>query len=119
MGSSVASTTGSFIIDSSLGRYTRFGIYVEDEDDHLIKSVAFRDGQGVQYGPYTSMASTYDNINLKVVNFPVGQEPPFDQVRILVKHNELENWIIKSTCISFHFSSFFFFFQCCRCILDG
>ena len=81
MSSSVASTTGSFIVDSSLGRYTRFGVYVEDEDDHLIKSVTFRDGQGVEDGPYTSMASTYDNINLKVVNFPVGKEPPFDQVR--------------------------------------
>ena len=76
-----ASTTGHFIIDSTLGKDTEFGIYVEDEEDHLIKSITFSDAKGQIYGPYTSMASTYDVVNKKVINFPVGAEPPFDQVR--------------------------------------
>ena len=56
------------------------GIYVEDEEDHLIKSVSFTDSKGFLYGPYTSMSSLYDIINLKTINFPVGQAPPFDDV---------------------------------------
>ena len=35
-------STGNFLIDSTLGRDTVFGIYVEDEEDHLIKSIQFR-----------------------------------------------------------------------------
>jgi hypothetical protein len=59
----------------------RFGIYVDDEEDHLIRSVTFTDTKGFLYGPYTSMSSLYDIINLKTVNFPVGEAPPFDDVR--------------------------------------
>ncbi len=33
------------------------------------------------FGPYTSMSSKFDVINLKVVNYPVGSRPPFDMVR--------------------------------------
>ncbi len=76
-----ASSSGRFAVDSSLGRDTTFGIYVDDEDDHLIKAVTFTDHKGQVFGPYTSMSSAYDVINLKVVNFPVGAEPPFDLVR--------------------------------------
>ena len=96
-----ASTSGRFTVDASLGRDTTFGVYVDDEDDHLIRSVTFTDHRGqvaliygfvsstcfIQpsflqtFGPYTSMSSAYDVINLKVINFPVGQEPPFDLVR--------------------------------------
>ena len=64
----------------TLGRDTTFGIYVEDEEDHLIKSVSFTDSKGFLYGPYTSMSSLYDIINLKTINFPVGEAPPFDDV---------------------------------------
>ena len=74
------STIGTFTVDTTLGRDTTFGIYVEDEEDHLIKSVSFTDSKGFLYGPYTSMSSLYDIINLKTINFPVGQAPPFDDV---------------------------------------
>ena len=72
-----------FTIDTTLGRETTFGIYVEDEEDHLIKSVSFTDSKGFLYGPYTSMSSLYDIINLKTINFPVGEAPPFDDVGLL------------------------------------
>ena len=74
------SSRGHFAIDATLGRETSFGIYVDDEEDHLIKSVRFKDTKGTKYGPYTSMSSLYDIINLKTVNFPVGEAPPFDDV---------------------------------------
>ena len=79
-----SSSKGSFIIDATLGRQTNFGIYVDDEEDHLIKEVSFTDYKGTIYGPYTSMSSLYDIINLKTVNFPVGEAPPFDDVRIQI-----------------------------------
>jgi hypothetical protein len=72
---------GSFVIDSSLGRDTLFGLYVKDEEDHLIKSVQFTDSRGNVYGPFTKMSSTFDLVNLKTINF-VGQAPPFDDVSI-------------------------------------
>ena len=77
-----SSSKGRFTIDATLGRETNFGIYVDDEEDHLIKSVRFKDAKGTKYGPYTSMSSLYDIINLKTVNFPVGEAPPFDNVSI-------------------------------------
>ena len=73
-------TSATFTVDTTLGRDTSFGIYVEDEEDHLIKSVTFTDAKGFLYGPYTSMSSLYDIINLKTINFPIGEEPPFDDV---------------------------------------
>ena len=45
-------SSGNFLIDSTLGRDTQFGIYVEDEEDHLIKSVRFTDSKGRNYGPF-------------------------------------------------------------------
>ena len=76
------SSKGSFTIDATLGRETSFGIYVDDEEDHLIKSVLFKDVKGTSYGPYTSMSSLYDIINLKTVNFPMEKAPPFDDVSL-------------------------------------
>ena len=73
---------GAFIIDSSLGRDTIFGIYVEDEEDHLIKSVEFQDSSGTVYGPYTKMSSAFDPVNIKTINY-VGKNPPFGNVSIL------------------------------------
>jgi hypothetical protein len=37
MDSTSATSTGNFLIDSTLGRDTEFGIYVEDAEEHLIK----------------------------------------------------------------------------------
>ena len=74
----VASTFGSFTVASDLGRDTEFGIYVEDDEDHQIKSVTFSDSQSNIYGPFTSMSSLYDSVNLKTINFNVGETPPFD-----------------------------------------
>ena len=86
-----SSSTGQFIVDETLGRDTRFGIYVDDEEDHLIRSVTFTDTKGSLFGPYTSMSSLYDIINLKTVNFPVGEAPPFDDVSIII---EIKNMVM-------------------------
>jgi hypothetical protein len=67
-------------VDASLGRQTEFGVYVEDDEDHQIKSVEFTDADGTTYGPFTKMSSTYDVVNFKTINFNVGEEPPFDDV---------------------------------------
>ncbi len=74
-------TTGKFRIDPNLGRNTKFGVYVEDVEGHLIKSISFTDSRGIKYGPFTSISSLYDIVNYKVLNYPVGSRPPFDQVR--------------------------------------
>ena len=80
-----SNSKGTFIIDETLGRDTVFGIYVEDEEDHLIKSVKFMDSQGNIYGPFTKMSSTFDLLNLKTINY-VGRIPPFAAVSILIIH---------------------------------
>ena len=72
-------SNGAFIIDESLGRDTIFGIYVQDEEDHLIKSVTFEDADGNKYGPFTKMSSALDPFNIKTINY-VGEEPPFGNV---------------------------------------
>ena len=74
-------TEGSFIIDETLGRDTLFGILVEDEEDHLVRSVSFTDPRGLPYGPYTKMSSTFDPVNLKTINY-VGRAPPFGDVSL-------------------------------------
>ena len=66
-------TSGSFVVDSSLGE-TTIGIYVEDTEDHLIKSVSLQDEEGTVYGPYSKMSTTFDLINFKTVNV-VGDSP--------------------------------------------
>ena len=72
---------GQFVIDPLLGRDTLFGIYVKDEEDHLIRSVQFTDSRDNVYGPFTKMSSTFDLVNLKTINY-VGQMPPFGDVSI-------------------------------------
>ena len=72
---------GNFIIDETLGRKTLFGVYVEDAENHQIKSITLTDQEGSVYGPYTKMSSALDGINLKTINFPIGQKLPFDEVR--------------------------------------
>jgi hypothetical protein len=68
-------TTGEFVIDSSLGRDTQFGVYVADPEDHMVRAVTFRDEQGTVYGPYRKMSSSYDLINLKTPNIGEGPKP--------------------------------------------
>ena len=75
-------STGSFLIDSTLGRDTVFGIYVEDEEEHRIKSISFMDTNGAKYGPFLRMSSTFDLVNFKTINFPSGKAPSFNAVRI-------------------------------------
>ena len=77
-----SSTVGNFLIDSTLGRDTQFGIYVEDEEEHLIKSITFKDSKGKRYGPFTRMSSSFDLVNFKTINFPAGQAPPFNAVSL-------------------------------------
>ena len=45
-------TVGKFTIDSSLGKNTQFGIFVEDAEEHLIKSIVFYNQKGAQFGPF-------------------------------------------------------------------
>jgi hypothetical protein len=78
--SSSVSSTGSFLIDSTLSRDTEFGIYVEDVEEHLIKSISFVDGAGKSYGPFARTSSSFDLVNFKTINFPSGQAPPFNSV---------------------------------------
>ena len=66
-------TTGSFSVDASL-RDTVLGVYVEDPEDHLIKSVTLSDEEGTVYGPYSKLSTTFDLINFKTVNV-VGESP--------------------------------------------
>ena len=68
-------TWGAIKIDSSYGQDTFFGIYVEDPEDHLIKSVIFEDEQGKVYGPYTKMSTSFDLINFKTPN--IAGDSPF------------------------------------------
>jgi len=72
---------GYFEVDAALGRDTEFGVYVEDDEDHQIKSVEFKDDEGKVYGPFTKMSSTYDVVNFKTINYEIGKEPPFDAKR--------------------------------------
>ena len=74
---------GRFIIDATLGRDTMFGIYVKDEEDHLIRSVQFTDSRGNVYGPFSKMSSSFDRVNLKTINY-IGQVPPFGDVSIFI-----------------------------------
>ena len=80
MDSSSAISTGNFLIDSTLGRDTEFGIYVEDVEEHLIKSISFVDALGKSYGPFARTSSSFDLVNFKTINFPSGQAPPFNAV---------------------------------------
>ena len=80
-------SVGTFSIDSTLGQSSMFGIIVDDPVDHNIRSVTFTDNSGTIYGPYSSMSSEYNVINLKTINFPktsLSSPPPFDDVSILL-----------------------------------
>jgi hypothetical protein len=79
-GSAGASSGGSFVLDASLGRDTLFGIYVEDQEEHRIRSVTFTDSKGVTFGPFLRLSSSFDLVNFKTINFPSGQAPPFHAV---------------------------------------
>lgn len=86
-------SSGSFLIDSSLGRNTQFGILVEDEEDHLIESVHFTDEHGAMFGPFSHIATTFDNINLKTINFGLAAETPFeDESHIAKEWKYLIKW---------------------------
>jgi hypothetical protein len=76
-------SSGHFLIDHTLGRDTRFGVFVEDDEEHRIKAVRFMDEAGKAFGPYTKMSSDYDIINYKTINFGPGDQPPFDEVYIV------------------------------------
>ena len=66
-------TTGVFTLDSSLTNPI-LGVYVEDTEEHLIKSVTLQDEEGIVYGPYSKLSTTFDIINFKTVNM-VGNSP--------------------------------------------
>ena len=68
-------TEGEFIVDSSISEDTRLEIFVEDEEDHLIKSVIFTDSRGTTYGPYRRMTTTHDHVNMKTINYGLDDSP--------------------------------------------
>ena len=68
------SSSGEFLVDTSLGRDTVFGIIVEDEEDHLIDSVVFENENGEVYGPYSHIATTFDAINMKTLSFGLSNQ---------------------------------------------
>ena len=72
-----AQSSGDFLVDSSLGRDTIFGIIVEDEEDHLIDTVVFENENGEVYGPYSHIATTFDAINMKTISFGLTRHQPF------------------------------------------
>jgi hypothetical protein len=39
------------------------------------------DGNGTEYGPFRKMATTFDTLNLKTINYGLEQPPPFNDVR--------------------------------------
>ena len=92
--SSSWSSQGEFIMDTMLGRDTVFGIFVEDDENHQIKSVKFTDEEGSVFGPYTKMSSVLDGINLKTINFPLGSKSPLDEVRSLLLSSNIQMWNI-------------------------
>ena len=59
-------TEGSFSVDPGLGRDTVFGIYVEDEEEHLVRRVVLRDEEAEEH-TYTRLSTKYDSTNLKVL----------------------------------------------------
>ena len=66
-------SSGTFFVDNSLGGKTEFMLLVEDAEEHLVKSVYLENtGAGLVYGPYTHVASTYDSINMKTINYLLG-----------------------------------------------
>ena len=85
-----------------LGSDSLFGVLVEDDENHHIKSVTFTDHQGAVFGPFTKMSSQLDDINLKTINFPVGLRPPFDEVSHLEIMNN-KQW---------NFSNWYFMLRC-------
>jgi hypothetical protein len=46
------------------------------------RSISFVDGLGKNYGPFLRTSSSFDLVNLKTINFPSGQAPPFNAVSI-------------------------------------
>ena len=73
-------TRGRFIIDNYLGQDTVFAVLVEDEENHGIKSIQFESEDGQSFGPYFKMSSLYNLVNMKTINFKMGEAPPFDTV---------------------------------------
>lgn len=71
-------SSGSFLIPASYGQKTLFGIVVEDEEDHLINEIVFENEAGERFGPFSHIATTFDNINMKTVSFGLGVDQPFE-----------------------------------------
>ena len=70
-------SAGSFLVPASHGHQTLFGIIVEDEEDHLIDQIVFENEDGLRFGPYSHIATTFDNINMKTVSFGLRATQPF------------------------------------------
>ena len=71
---------GEFLVDAGLGRKTQLGIYVEDEEEHLVRSVSLWDTEGRLYGPYTRISTRFDATNLKTLSVGPGEEWPLAEI---------------------------------------
>ena len=78
-----ATSEGEFVVEGGLGLGTEWGVYSRDAEEHGIKAVTFEDAAGRVYGPFTKLSSALDPFNIKTINY-VGEEPPFNDVRLIV-----------------------------------
>ena len=63
-------TTGEILIDTAANINVTFAIFVAEAEDHFIKSVTLTKADtGAVYGPYNTISSLHDNINMKTVNY--------------------------------------------------
>ena len=68
-------TEGSFLIDPLLGSDIQFEIFVEDVEEHGLKSVTFTDGMGTVYGPYTRLKIPHPVVNMVKINHRLSGSP--------------------------------------------
>ena len=76
-----ATSEGEFVVEGGLGLGTEWEVYTRDAEEHGIKAVTFEDAAGRVYGPFTKLSSALDPFNIKTINY-VGEEPPFNDVRL-------------------------------------
>ena len=70
---------GTLIIDAYMGKDTKFGIFVQDTENHFIKSVMFYNEMGTKFGPFAT-SSTWESVNMKGVLTSMNEICIFDEV---------------------------------------
>ena len=78
--------TASLVQGYNPGGQQWYGVWSLPQDGYylllpLFRGITLVDSNGTEYGPYRKMATTFDSINLKTINFGLEQPPPLDDVR--------------------------------------